>query len=1339
MIIEKGVLYMEKYTLGLDIGITSVGSCAISNSGDLVEMSVRKFNEAKEASEARNNRSARRTLRRKKWRKEQLIAAFNDFNIIKENEIRKDKYNYLSFYGKGEDYTVPDVYTIYHLRQKALKEQVSKRELLLCLYNILQARGHFLLENIDFTRDGITFDAFKDKFYALANTYIDFADNRDLFEKEVLEKLFNGLESGKKDLEKKIKTNRFTKDEESDENLINICYVIAGGKKKIGKLYGESEEGVVDIEILKKKDELNEVQSTLVELYDICRISQILKDGCNYVCDVAVKEIDRFRDYKEKGIGNISDFEKVSKKRTRSYKNLNNSYPNGLYVKEVQDILHNQCRYYPEITPEFIEVCSSIASAKIPYYVGPLGNEAKNVWAEINGQFKYSYDYTIKHFNTNNKIINEFDTIRAWKEKMVSHCTYLPEEIALPKGSLIGEIFSILNEMNNFICIDKNEDSYFLTREDKINVLDKLFLKSDKVTLKEVKELLDLKEYKSKQGTTKVFNNRISIYRLISNYCENIRINSVIDLLSDKDKLNKIENLILDINLFDEGSLKLNYFISQNYEEDVAKKLSSIKSNGFYSFSKKFILETPMNQDEESMIDILFNDNDSLQVNNQQVIITNACDKEGNKIDFLANKYEKILKDNNNNLTIDLIIDKGKPLMPISRSVVRALNETFKVYNAYIELHGAPDRVIVETAKGDDGIKDFTEQNGSTMKHYKKMSMLVDYLGKQLKEKDQNAKLYGHIVEDWSQLEEYYNSQKLKIELYIRQNGIDLLTNKKIDITHLENYEIDHILPRGFGDDSQDNKMLISKIINGMKGDRLPIEFLESRESSESITPGRFKQIVNNLFDMKMISSKKRDTLLLTNQNEAELFINQNLVDTRYIISQFVSILKAFNKVNNYNTTVACMNGSFTKLYRDALYIKKDRNVGDQHHAIDAACLCIADKCLNTYFPNYDRMAGAYKKKGLGNIFGKYEDFVKELNDYRNMKDSSENDRLKRFIHYAYKKAFNQDVYKLGKEADLIQDIKSTTPLISWKVEKNFDGELFNATLYKPKQKDDPSVLSILGVNNDKRSFESINCIAVDFYKVNKKHYAIHIPFAIVDNKGKINEEQYIKLIKKHYKADELLVDGELNTKLFRFRAFKNDVVYDTHTNEPYLFNLGSVAIKKLEIKPLNNYSYDSVYNYAREIYDVIRERFNVKTNKNKNGVEFNTLNKEIIISYICEVCGLLDDRDKHEKYTLELVKDINNIFEFSKMCAYYSLLANTKYAPPAYNKQYLPVANSNQIKADPNAEYVKLKYNVLGVRFKLNDKGKLIVSGPRCSKNGGFKKIKREEFHWTISKNMLK
>ena len=66
--------------------------------------------------------------------------------------------------------------------------------------------------------------------------------------------------------------------------------------------------------------------------------------------------------------------------------------------------------------------------------------------------------------------VDEESSIKDWKDRMRGHCTYLPEAFALPKGSFVAETLLILNELNVLSAIDKNNNTYYLTTNDKINV-----------------------------------------------------------------------------------------------------------------------------------------------------------------------------------------------------------------------------------------------------------------------------------------------------------------------------------------------------------------------------------------------------------------------------------------------------------------------------------------------------------------------------------------------------------------------------------------------------------------------------------------------------------------------------------------------------------------------------------------------------------------------------------------------------------------------------------------------------------------------------------------------------
>ena len=81
---------------------------------------------------------------------------------------------------------------------------------------------------------------------------------------------------------------------------------------------------------------------------------------------------------------------------------------------------------------------------------------------------------------------------------------------------------------------------------------------------------------------------------------------------------------------------------------------------------------------------------------------------------------------------------------------------------------------------------------------------------------------------------------------------------------------------------------------------------------------------------------KSVEHFMVVDNDEAMGFINRNLVDTRYIIRELMAILRAYNTVNNYDTHIVSLRSSFTTVYRNAFNMKKNRDIGDQHHAHDA-------------------------------------------------------------------------------------------------------------------------------------------------------------------------------------------------------------------------------------------------------------------------------------------------------------------------------------------------------------------------------------------------------------------
>lgn len=1329
----------NNYTFGFDIGIASTGVAVITDDGNLVYNGTHGFNTAEEASESRKNRSARRNLSRKKWRRNQLLEAFDDFNVLSKQETSQN--GYLCYTVNTDTIQRPLEKTVYHLRKKGLFEQISKRELLLCLYNMLHARGHFLMETIDFANTNtISFDDFKEHFYTTVEEIIHISDNeKQNFENDILKPVFSGSIKRSNDIKKVCDNAKLTLEDDERVSLIEVLKLISGYKAKATNISNNLEYTKESFNVTDLKNDENELpvflQST-VDLYDLMNVARIMSSH-NYLCEVAVDKLDHFDEvakdthsdeYKNE-VKNIKDHSSNGK-HLRVVRNLENGYPNGLYVKEARAILRKQQEFYPEISDDFIEVCESIISARIPYYIGPLKNDAKNAWVTKNGKIKYSYAYSMKQAD---KPVDEYDSIEKWKKRMISHCTYLPEEYALPKGSFIAETFSILNELNILRAEDENGNTYYLTYDDKVKILDALFMSGKEVKYSDVRDLLHLKNFgtRKQSNDNRKFNNKYTLYPRICKLIPSLKLDSVIDIFSENEKVKEIEEIVLSINLYNEEKTKIDYFKDKKgYSQEVSKALSKLTSNSFYSYSEKFVLHQPMNERGDSMMSLLFEDNNRFYTNEQMTLISKAVDEEGNPLDFSANKYEKILEENGGKLNIDLLLEEGNPIIPISRPVIRGLNEAMKMYTELVKVYGVPKRVVIETARD---LKDHSIIGTQSEKHFDQTKKLYDYLVEQFGGEKNFAKKSN--VEEWEQIESYVNKNKVKIELYLRQNGVDLLTGEKININELEKYEIDHILPRGFGDDSLDDKMLISKLANAKKANRLPLQFIESGEQigNHVVTSSEFIHRVENLYDMKLISQKKRDRLLLENDKDLETFINQNLVDTRYIIREFMSILNAYNKHHHYDTHVVSLRAAYTSLYRKTFNFDKDRGYGQQHHAHDAALIVVADKTLSTYYPHYDER----NHRNDSGFSKTYRDFIQEIQS----NDQAKKDSLKYFIRGMFRKAYG---VSFSDSSSIISQIKRTVPFYSTKVEKNYKGKYFEATKLNQKMYKEDAVLSIVGVNDDKQVFSGVNCAATDFYKYkdkkgNRKHLAVHIPKVIIDKDGNINQEKYIALIQKHYKVPELLDEnGKLKTGYFRFRAFTNDIIYNTVANCPMLFNIGSITNKKLELKFINVFSYDDIYKNGLNIQNDLINEYDLKTKQNPDGVAFNDVSKDVFISYVNRKYWNLSDKDPKLKSVSEKVDKDKNVYELSNHLSYLGLIINRVGTPPTIDGQYMPAIQNNIIKDDADAQYIKLKYNILGLRFIQSPDGGLIIQSPK-ELPGAFTQVKKEKFSWKICNDDIK
>lgn len=1353
---------MKNYTIGYDIGITSIGWAVMDEDNKLVDMGVRKFKEATPASDARLKRSQRVTLRRKKWRLNQLRRVFAEYDLESLEKLEDEEYR--KFHGMVENQknkygTIPEK-TVYHLRKRGLTKELSTRELFICMHNIAKTRGHFYMDTIDFEKGSIKYELFEQKFFELTSEKVTVIDKETLSNNH-LKKIFNSDKEYKRPTFKMFESICAT---EEENKIIFELIKFLKGYKVSNEIIGEKyEKASMNINEYKTQDVNSDFINELITLYDMVEITKFLKSH-TYLCEKLVDQLEQFDAVS--GDNNSAEFkivkdlykniQKAKKDKVGVVKNIGNNYPNGLYLKEARAILENQKQYNSKITDEFIELCLEIISAHIPYWMGKLSDseETKNSWiVRKDGKVKYSYKWTSENLD----LFNESASQEAWKKNMISRCTYLPDEYALPKQSFLNELYIILNELNVLSC---NDNEYKLKMQDKVKVINELFLqKPGSISFEEIRQVLNLESFgfkKTSNSRRKNMNKVFSLYHNIVAVKPELKIDDIayeIDQLQNENensKINEIEDIILTLNLFDDKKNKKEK-LQQTCTEEQAEILSKLNTKDFANFSEKLLIKTPLNDKRQPMIDILLGDNpEGNQTNEQMTILTNAVDENGEKLNLVANKYAHKFKAGAK-LNQDLLLErqkgnKIKNLVPMSRPVIRSINELFKVHNDLEKYFGIPAKIVVETARD---LKD--PKKGETAKHYDNMKKLHEDVLKQV-----DNKQLQHLEPDFENINEYLLKNKKKIELYLRQLGEDIITGSKIELNNLDAYQIDHILPRGFGDNSMDNLILIDGKVNNVKDNRTPLEYL--RDTGSTGEPA-YRARVAKLYELKMISENKYNRLMLEDTETAIGFVQRNLVDTRYIIKEFTSILEAYYKYGvtdkTTKTDIVSLQGTFNGIFRSAFKFPKSRNVGEQHHAHDAAIIITVDKCLNALYPNYNKSA-SYSKSN-------YDNFLKNLTRDENTMKMSNAGKAINMIRAMYFKAFDQDY---DHRDSFITNVKNTTPLLFWKEERNYKGEFFNQTIYPQKDYKDTAVLSILGVNNSKAVYSDINSYCVDFYKLTinkgtkkekKKHFAVHVPKVIIDKDGNINKEQYMKLITDHYGYHELLDEyDQLMTGAFRMRVLRNEMIFDTERNELMLFNIGSIVNKKLEILNPNITNFTEIERLTSELYaeldlDYKELRHGINSNKHLHPTlkflltNLNPNHKlikeiddiDIALSVISN--GEIADRDKKIYSNLiniseKIKKDMDNPqVNFREILEYVADLivkSQNSFSPPPIIGRILPTADNL---TEEDAYYQKVIISPLGVRWeKVN--GKLKISGVKGIDNRkNYKVVKKDEFSWQV------
>lgn len=755
----------------------------------------------------------------------------------------------------------------------------------------------------------------------------------------------------------------------------------------------------------------------------------------------------------------------------------NGSYPYQLNKTELIKIIRNQGQYYPFLLDKDGDKYKlvKLLEFRIPYYVGPLVTEDKSDFAWMERKVDH---IKITPYNFD-EVIDKEATAEKFIKRMISHCTYLLNEFALPNNSILYSRYKVMNELKQ-IKINGEKLSNDLQHK----IMKELFMKKDgSITDKKFKKYL----YSLNELAMLGSDINVTGYSSDGKFANNMQ--SYIDFFGENGifkntsyDVDNADEIIEWITIFDDKDI-LEKKVRDSYPElnDIQiKKILNKKYSGWGNLSKKLL--TGLTTKEKSS---------GIPKN----IMTLLYETEENFMQIINNdeyKFQDLIKENNvlkdcKKINYNLVRD-----LATSPANKRGIYQSLKVIEELINYMGyEPENIMIEMARGEDTKKERKDDRKKYLLNlYKKIKDM---------HATSNFSNYDIIHSELNNIEKI-DSQKLF--LYFIQEGKCLYSGKPLNIEDLDKYEIDHILPRTLiKDDSIDNKALVYRECNQTKAANfvLPSEYRTSY----------MKNWWSHLKKVGLISAKKFYRLTRESYSDDDIqgFINRQLVETRQITKHVANIISNFYK----NTKVVYLKASLSHNYREKYELFKFREINDYHHAHDAYLAAVLGEYKEKYMKkniNFEmikemnsrlRSLGNNKQLKYGFVINSldenFSDIANELS--KNMVDNNTGEVL------FDAKEFNDKVEKTLYRNDIL--VSRRTEIRS--------GKFYKETIYAKglgniQQKDNMPTDIYGGYLN----VETAYLVLVEY---NKKRKLIGIPLE-VEIKSKRDTDIKYNFIKKH-------------------------------------------------------------------------------------------------------------------------------------------------------------------------------------------------------------------------------
>lgn len=583
---------------------------------------------------------------------------------------------------------------------------------------------------------------------------------------------------------------------------------------------------------------------------------------------------------------------------------INGAIPFQVHRDEMQKIIANQSRYYPNI--EWNKIVP-LMSFRIPYYVGTL---AKNPgWVQKNGSLiknenSFAKNAWVVRKNDKNVTPWNFDEVVDkdasavnFIERMTNFDTYLPDEKVLPAKSLTYQKYAVLNELTK---VKIGGD--FLAPDQKKKVFSELFAgkgKTGKVSAKDFAKFMmaEFSDSGIREDNISGIDGR-GFNASYTTFHDFERAGIDFARLSDENNLAKFDDIAKMQTIFEDKKIlakQLHQKYADFLTDDEIARISKKHYTGWGRLSRK-LLTGIFDGDGRNIMWYL--ENDKAHRNFQQLITDD-------NLPFAKVIKEANLHEDDGKLTYDAVESlAGSP------AIKRGIWQSIKVVDELVKFMGyKPSRVAIEFARENQNSHQTDSRKRST-------SQIVD----KLKEE------FGKDALDKSLVDQFDNKDfSQRLQLYFMQNGKDMYDGSPINIERLSEYDIDHIYPQSLTkDDSIDNKVLVSRENN--------------RKKSDDPAGAHFGDMIpfwRRLAKAGAISQIKLARLQKTKFTDADLrgFINRQIVETRQIMKNVALIL---GEKLGEDTKILTPKARFAHELRETNGWAKNREINDFHHAHDA-------------------------------------------------------------------------------------------------------------------------------------------------------------------------------------------------------------------------------------------------------------------------------------------------------------------------------------------------------------------------------------------------------------------